>query len=54
MPKGLPDSVIYTAVKRSTKKRKSKTKDHAYYEQNAEILNAFVARLFGFAKKGKN
>lgn len=53
MPKGLPDSVVYTAVKRSTKKRKS-SKDHAYYEQNADILNAFVARLFGFAKKEKN
>jgi hypothetical protein len=51
MPKGLPDSVIYTAVKRSTKKRRNKNKDYAYYKNNADILNRFVARLFGFDKR---
>ncbi len=54
MPKGLPDSVIYTAVKRSTRVRKNKSKDYAYYKKNADILNGFVARCFRFAKKDKN
>ncbi len=54
MPKGLPDSVIYTAVKRGTRVRKSRNKGYAYYKDNADILNGFVAKLFRFAKKDKN
>lgn len=58
MPKGLPDSVIYTAVKRGMKGGGSRV---SYTKENADFFNAVVMlllsplfRLFRFAKKQKN
>lgn len=54
MPKGLPDSVIYTAVKRSTRRSRKagrNSKPMSYYQDNADIMNRFIDRLFGFDKK---
>lgn len=51
MPKGLPDSIIYTAVKRGmrVRKRRSGSAEMDYY-----ALGLKIRELLGFAKKGKN
>jgi len=45
MTRGLPDSVVYTAVKRASRRsRGRKVKDEKYYQDVADIMNAWVAR----------
>lgn len=45
MPKGLPDSVVYTAVKRASRRNRGrKVKEEKYYQNVADIMNAWVAR----------
>jgi hypothetical protein len=45
MPRGLPDSVVYTAVKRASRRsRGRKVKDEKYYQDVSDIMNAWVAR----------
>jgi hypothetical protein len=45
MTRGLPDSVVYTAVKRASRRsRGRKVKDEKYYQDVSDIMNAWVAR----------
>jgi hypothetical protein len=52
--RGLPDSAVWGTYKRLTRKprRGKNSKENAYYQQNADVLNAMVARLVRpFAKQ---
>ena len=45
MTRGLPDSVVYTAVKRASRRSRGRSmKDEKYYQDVADIMNAWVAR----------
>jgi len=45
MPKGLPDSVVYTAVKRASRRNKGRSmKDEKYYQDVSDIMNDWLAR----------
>lgn len=53
MPKGLPDSIIYTAVKRSIRNSKRRSRG-AELDLDYYALGLKIRELLGFAKKGKN
>ncbi len=50
--RGLPDSAVWGTYKRLTRKGKKVAKGHYYYQQNADVLNSWVARIVRpFAKQ---
>lgn len=53
MPKGLPDSIVYTAVRRSIRNSKRRSKS-AGFDLDYYALGLKIRELLGFAKNGKN
>ena len=51
--RGLPDSAVLGTYKRLTRKGKKVHKGHHYYQSNADVLNALVARMFTRKRKVK-
>ena len=43
--RGLPDSVVVGTYKRVTRTGRKDSKGHYYYQNNADILNRFIARI---------